>query len=91
MPAVYLGHHSGGFCTQDKKHLVVRILAKLVHILRQPWEGVTVGGTVTWGRVELFLLELHEEEVTRAPSGLEYRSRTPKCLHKALPLCCEAV
>lgn len=42
MPAVYLDHHSGGFCMQDKKHLVVRILAKLVHILRQPWEGVTL-------------------------------------------------
>lgn len=91
MPAVYLDHHSGGFCMQDKKHLVVRILAKLVHILEATLGGCDVGGTVTWGRVELFLLELHGGEVTRAPSGLDYRSRTPMCLRKALPLCCEAV
>lgn len=76
---------------QDKKHLVVRILAKLVHILEATLGGCDVGGTVTWGRVELFLLELHGGEVTRAPSGLDYRSRTPMCLRKALPLCCEAV
>lgn len=43
MPAVYLDHHSGGFCTQDKKHLVVRILAKLVHILE-----ATLGGCDCW-------------------------------------------